>query len=214
MSQLILVLKLTMRTADSVNSGRGGHNPKLVVKTCDGTVKFTDLSYAYRGSNGVKSWTVPNFDAVSDVIEFEASTTNAWLVDHMEMQICDKSGNDCLNQPVLENYSGDKVAGNAFWIDGVCSSPNNHVVDVCHDAYKCNCYQKKFYINRLGDEWVMDDNVSICDIKQECSAPETYDELGTTLKARIQALTAVDMPPEKQAKAAKMLSNIVDKTHR
>ena len=202
-----------MRTADSTDSGRGGHNPKLIVKTCDGTVKFSDQTFAYQGSNGSKSWTVQNFDAVSDVIEFEASTNNDWFVDHMEMKICNEKGRKCQKQPVLEDFFGAKIAGNPFWINGVCSEPNKFGSGSCH-GYQCNCYQNKFYINRLEDKWVMDDNVSICDIKQECSAPETYDELGTTLKARIQALTAADVPPEKQAKAAKMLSNIVDKTHR
>ena len=206
-----------MRTAESTNSGRGGHSPKLVVKTCDGFVKFSDQTFAYQGSNGFKSWTVPNFNTVSDVIEFQASTTNAWLVDSMEMQLCDDSGINCRDQPVFEDYSGVKSAGNAFWIDGVCARPNNFASDGCHDTYQCNCYQKKFYVNQVGNHWVMNDNKSICQINDElknCSVPETFEELGTILKARIDVITIADVPLEKRTKSATLLSKIVEKANR
>merc|ERR1712227_931579 len=132
------VVKLTMRTADSSNTSKQGASPQLLVKTCDGRVKFSDTTYSTLSAGQSKSWTVNNFDLETDMIEFEASNNDGWLVQSMEMQICDDSGNNCQAQPVQEDYQGVKDSGNMFWIDGNCSFFGGHDEDGCHDTHVCN----------------------------------------------------------------------------
>ena len=71
---------MTMRTANSSNTAKHGHNPKLLVKSCDGRVKYTDTQYSLLWDGDSKSWEVQNFDLEKDMIQFEASTTDGWLV--------------------------------------------------------------------------------------------------------------------------------------
>ena len=154
-----------MATKEVGDEFKGGISPTLLVKTCDGRVKFSDTSTKSLGTGGSKSWTVANFDTETDMIEFEAVSTDGWQVEKMELQVCDDNGNNCRDQPVKEDYNGTLDAGNAFWVDLDCGRPSGLDQVGCDDTYKCNCYKEKFYIKQVGDDWIMDDNTSTCDVR-------------------------------------------------
>ena len=165
-NEQILVLKLSLTTAQSTYGPRAGTTPKLLVKSCDGRVKFSDNNVEQKGSGQSKSWEINDFDLEKDTVELEAGSTDGWMV-NLALEICDDSGNNCQAKDVYENYpatSGEE-AGNAFWIDYDCSGPRGHQQNGCDATHHCNCYKEKFYLRLIDNRWSLDDDNSTCDVR-------------------------------------------------
>ena len=155
-----------MRTSVSEAGNPEGMSPKLVVKTCDGQVKFNDAQTSVIAQGESKSWEIPNFDTETDMIEFETVGIDGWMVKSMEMQICDSNGVNCQTQVVQEDYNigngMESRPGNAFWIDGDCDSSG--IEEGCHATFGCNCYTGNFFLKQDGKIWSLDNNFSTCDL--------------------------------------------------
>ena len=75
-------------------------------------------------------------------------STDGWLVDKVELKICDQTG-----------YCGDYdvrvvgTGGGSFWIDGDCEYHNSADIFATGCQQGCPCFGGTFYLRRVSESW-------------------------------------------------------------